>query len=174
MTNVNIYVGTYKKYNEGSIYGKWLNLEDYSTYEELKKEMYNLHKDEQDPEFMFQDYECPNLFKEMRLISESYISDEIFEIMEIIENCSYDFEVIEAYCNCVGCYEKDIYKIIEEVEECYCGEYDNDIHFVSNLLEDCGDIPQNLPNYIHIDWERTAWNIMLDYSTSDNHYFRNI
>ena len=68
----------------------------------------------------------------------------------------------------------DIQCIISRVDESYCGEYDTDIHFVSNLLEDTGDLPSNLPSYIHIDWEQTAWNIMLDYSTANNHYFRNI
>lgn len=173
MTNVRIYVGTYKKYNEGSIYGEWLDLQDFSNYEELKEEMYKLHKDEVDPEFMFQDYECPELFREMGLVSESFLSNEIFEILEVIKNCSYEFEVIESYCNCVGCYN-DIYEIIEKVEESYNGEFESDIHFVSTILEDCGDIPQNLPSYIHIDWDKTAWNVMLDYSTSNNHYFRNI
>ena len=40
-----VYVGTYNKYNNGSLFGKWLDLSDYSD------------KDEQEPEFMFQDYE---------------------------------------------------------------------------------------------------------------------
>ncbi len=174
MTNVQIYVGTYYKYNNGSIYGKWLNLEDYSNFEELMEAMKELHKDEQDPEFMFQDFECPKLFEELGLISESHLSDEIFEVIEAIDNCYYELDVLEAYCNCIGCYNDDIYDIINKVEEAYNGEFENDVHFVSNLLEDCGDIPQNLPAYIHIDWERTAWDIMLDYSTSNNHYFRNL
>ncbi len=174
MANVSIYVGTYKKYNEGSIFGQWFNLEDFSDYEELKQAMHELHKNEQDPEFMLQDYECPKLFEELGLISESHISENIFEVLEEIEQCNYDFEVIEAYCNCIGCYNDTITDVISKVEECYNGEYDSDIDFVSNLLEYCGDIPKDLPNYIHIDWEQTAWNVMLDYSTSDNHYFRNM
>lgn len=173
MAKVQIYCGTYKKYNEGSLFGKWLDLDEFSDFEELTNAMRELHKDEQDPEFMFQDYECPKMFEEMELISESYISKDIFEVWEAIENCSYDFEVIEAYCDCVGAYD-DIETIISKVEESYNGEYDSDIHFVSNLLEDCGDIPQDLPNYIHIDWERTAFDVMMDYSSSNNHYFRNI
>lgn len=173
MAKVQIYCGTYKKYNEGSLFGKWLDLDEFSDFEELTNAMRELHKDEQDPEFMFQDYECPKMFEEMGLISESYISKDIFEVLEAIENCSYDFEVIEAYCDCVGAYD-DIETIISKVEEAYNGEYDSDIHFVSNLLEDCGDIPQDLPNYIYIDWERTAFDVMMDYSSSNNHYFRNI
>lgn len=35
--------------------------------------------------------------------------------------------------------------------------------FARELLEDCGDIPANVPHYIEIDWERTARNIRVDY-----------
>ncbi|WP_295230346.1 antirestriction protein ArdA [uncultured Chryseobacterium sp.] len=30
LDNCSLYVGAYKKYNEGSIFGEWLNLSDYS------------------------------------------------------------------------------------------------------------------------------------------------
>lgn len=52
-----VYVGTYKKYNEGSIYGKWMTLSDYSDFDEFEEACRELHKDEEDPEFMCQDKE---------------------------------------------------------------------------------------------------------------------
>ncbi|NDB67262.1 MAG: hypothetical protein EB015_04500 [Methylocystaceae bacterium] len=36
--------------------------------------------------------------------------------------------------------------------------------YARELLEDCGDIPDNVPHYIAIDWERTARNIRVDYT----------
>jgi hypothetical protein len=33
------------------------------------------------------------------------------------------------------------------------------------MLEDCGDIPKGIPSYIEIDWEATASNIRVDYSS---------
>ncbi len=89
MTNVNLYVGTYQKYNEGSLYGKWINLSDYSDLGKFYKEIRELHKDEDDPEFMFQDWEAPELIKSLDLISEGYISKDIFEILQTIEDSSY-------------------------------------------------------------------------------------
>lgn len=77
-----IYVGTYKKYNEGSIFGEWLNLSNYNDLEEFYNACKELHKDEHDPEFMFQDYETPDLLKEY--ISESYIDENIFQIAECL------------------------------------------------------------------------------------------
>lgn len=41
------------------------------------------------------------------------------------------------------------------------------ISYVQELLDDCGEIPQNLPSYVEIDWEATAKNIQVDYSTVD-------
>lgn len=38
------------------------------------------------------------------------------------------------------------------------------IDYARELLEDCGDIPRNLPHYIAIDWKKTAMNIRQDYS----------
>lgn len=39
--------------------------------------------------------------------------------------------------------------------------------YVQELLEDCGDIPKNIPHYIEIDWEATARNVMVDYTHID-------
>lgn len=39
--------------------------------------------------------------------------------------------------------------------------------YVKELLKDCGDLPQNIPWYIEIDWEKTAQNIEYDYTSVD-------
>lgn len=52
-----VYVGTYHKYVSGSLDGMWVNLEMFSDSEELYDFLHRLHADEDDPEFMFQDYE---------------------------------------------------------------------------------------------------------------------
>lgn len=52
-----VYVGTYGKYNNGSIAGGWLDLADYKTYDEFLTACYKLHKNEKDPELMIQDIE---------------------------------------------------------------------------------------------------------------------
>ena len=55
--SVSLYVGTYRKYNEGSLFGEWLDLTDYTDAEEFLEACRELHKDEADPELMFQDCE---------------------------------------------------------------------------------------------------------------------
>lgn len=50
------------------------------------------------------------------------------------------------------------------------GEYSDDETFAQYMLEE--SIPEGLPNYIFIDWEATARNLMYDYFESGGYYFR--
>ncbi|SIO36361.1 Antirestriction protein (ArdA) [Chryseobacterium scophthalmum] len=168
LDTASIYVGTYAKYNNSSLYGKWLNLGDYSDYEDLLETMRELHKDESDPEFMLSDYENCELFEKLGLISECHLSPGIYEIAEQINNSGHDLEVFEACVDCLG--KMDFQSIYEYVNNFYCGEFANDIEFVEYFYEN--DIPFNLPNFVVIDWSATARNIMDDYFESNGHYFK--
>lgn len=71
-----VYVGTYGKYNGGSIKGAWLNLDDYNTYGDFLKKCGEVHKDERDPEFMIQDTEdFPDGLSCMEWLSEQDFND---------------------------------------------------------------------------------------------------
>lgn len=71
-----VYVGTYKKYNSGSLAGGWLNLADYDTYDSFLKACRQLHKGEHDPEYMIQDSEdFPDGLDCMEWISEQEFND---------------------------------------------------------------------------------------------------
>ena len=37
-------------------------------------------------------------------------------------------------------------------------------HYCVDLLDDCGELPRDLPSYIAIDWDKTANNLKVDYS----------
>ncbi len=39
--------------------------------------------------------------------------------------------------------------------------------YVQELVEDCSDIPKDLPTYIEIDWQATAQNIRIDYTSCE-------
>ncbi len=166
LDTASIYVSTYAKYNNSSLYGKWLNLSDYSDYDELLKAMYELHSDEQDPEFMFQDYECPILEK-LGLLSECHISKYIYGVLEQINDSGHDVEVYEACLDCLG--NIDFQSLYEYVNNFYCGSYSDDETFVQELYE---DDTFNIPNWVVIDWSATARSIMFDYFESNGHYFK--
>ena len=46
LSEARVYVGTYNKYNNGSLFGKWLDLSDYSDKDEFMEACRELHKDE--------------------------------------------------------------------------------------------------------------------------------
>lgn len=56
--------------------------------------------------------------------------------------------------------------LVEEVGDAdYLVAEDHWAAYVREMLEDCGDIPRNMPWYIEIDWGATADNIKGDYGT---------
>lgn len=156
-----IYVGTYRKYNEGSLFGAWLNLDDYSDQSEFYEAATKLHSNESDPELMFQDWEnIPSQF-----IGESYIAAEYWDYLDAINNSHLDEAVFKAAA------DLDIdYNMVEELYE---GEYSSDEDFAQCFAENIGSLDENAswPNNC-IDWERAARDLMFDYGESDGHYFR--
>lgn len=71
-----VYVGTYAKYNSGSLAGAWINLDDCADYSEFLAKCAATHKDERDPEFMIQDAEAfPDGLSCMEWLSEAEFND---------------------------------------------------------------------------------------------------
>lgn len=57
VTTPAVYVGTYHKYNCGSLAGQWLDVTDFDDEAEFYAACRALHADEAEPELMFQDNE---------------------------------------------------------------------------------------------------------------------
>ena len=76
-----VYVGTYEKYNNGSIGGGWMSLEGHDK-ESFYAACAELHSDESDPEFMFQDFQ--NFPREF--YGESGLAAEIWDWLELDED----------------------------------------------------------------------------------------
>jgi len=165
-----VYVGTYKKYNEGSLAGAWLELSDYNNVEEFFDACRELHSDEKDPEFMFQDFE--NIPGD--LIGESHIDGKIWDFMRIIDERGIDCEALGAYFDLgLDNGKEDADEIIDDFEERYTGHFDSLYDFGYYWYE-CGvlcDIPESVINYF--DFERYGRDVSFDYSESDGYYFRN-
>ena len=122
-------------------------------------------------EIMITDYEG---FPE-ELYSECMSFDTLFEFFDRAESCGYDIEVIEAYSS-VGAYSiEDIDSFFDSLEETYSGEHRSNADFAEQLAEDQGNINTDLSwPYNCIDWERAAYDLMMVYSESNGHYFRQI
>ena len=102
-----IYCGTYRKYNEGSIDGAWLELSNYDNKKEFYQACTKLHNDEYDPEYMFQDWE--NIPDSM--VRESFVSSEVFQVIKELKSLSEDnVREFYLYCDEKG-YEQDIHAL---------------------------------------------------------------
>lgn len=165
-TAARIYVGTYAKYNAGSIKGAWLDLEDYADKDAFLTACAELHADEADPEFMFQDMEgIPD-----GMAGESFVSDELFDWLALDES---DRDMLAAYCAAMG--DK---RDIDEARDAFAGIYRDGAEFAESIAEEIGDISKDLPSWIVIDWE-ASWkcNLRFDYVEQEhngkNYFFRN-
>lgn len=144
-----IYVGTYAKYNNGPIFGDWLNVEDYSDKEGFIEACKELHKDEPDPEFMFQDYEgFPEAF-----YSEIDIDSRLWDWLEFDEN---DRKIIAAWLseNTLG-KQEDLQTIVDS----FTGRYGSWEDYAEEMVGSLGDVPEHLTNYI--DYELMGRDMML-------------
>ena len=153
-----VYVGTYGKYNNGSIDGKWLALSNYENADAFYKACRELHSDDPDPEFMFQDNEnMPCEFGESGDIAE------VYKLLEIIKDLDLDADVIRAGIA--------LNIPLESIEDAYYGKYSSDIEFAEDYAEMRGfEEPMNWP-FIHIDWQEAARNLMFYFQEDNDHYF---
>ena len=171
-----VYVGTYAKYNDGSLGGEWVDLTDFDTYEDFVDYCKELHKDENDPEFMIQDKEGypDSWYHESGLPTE----DEFYKIQELSELDETEKKAYAAFCE-LGWGDDSI----EKFREAYHGEYTSDDDFGQEIVDNMG-MPQN-PD-LYFDFESFGRDLMYDYHIGDednedaegnpedpNHYYDN-
>lgn len=143
-----IYVGTYAKYNDGNLFGEWVDLSQFSSPEEFHDYCLKLHSDESDPELMFQDYEgFPK-----RFWNESYTSDDLRDLWAWMELDADDRELLSVYWEHVNDTAD-----IDEAREAFDGRFNREEDWADDYIESTGmlnDMPENLR--IYFDSERFA------------------
>lgn len=163
-----IYLGTYYKYNCGSLYGMWIDITTFDDYEDFCEFCNRLHHDESDPEFMVQDFENypRSMYHESGLPTEEEF-DRIQEFAALDDNEQEAFEIyLDNY---------DSKADIEDFRDHYEGKYDSGEDFAEYLCEECGYF-KSLPDWLQccIDYA-AVWRSLEtggDYSEYDGHIFR--
>lgn len=158
-----LYVGTYAKYNNGSLAGEWVDLTQFNDVDEFTDYIKQLHADEEDPEFMFQDYEgFPECF-----YAESMGTEGLNKLFEFINMDEDDRKMIEMYADATGYSIDDI--SLSKAKDRFHGTADSEADFAERIAEEWGDIPKDFPSWITIDWE-SSWNCSLrhDYNTAED------
>jgi antirestriction protein len=155
-----LYVGTYSKYNSGSIKGAWVDLEDFAGDRDgFYQRCAEIHADEVDPEFMFQDYQClPCAF-----YCESNAPEELFDWLELDDD---DRELLEKYADATGYDIDDI--DIDAARDCFIGRYDSGADAAEQMTNE--EVLGKIPDWVVIDWAAT-WhcNLRHDYNTTEKH-----
>ena len=154
-----VFVSTYAKYNSGSLKGEWLDLEDYACKQDFYEACAELHSDEADPEFMFQDHEdIPKFF-----VGESYLSDDIWSYMD----CAMDEGVKKAYVEVRDRWDED------DCSSSYIGEFYSFTKLAEYLVDEqglLGELPKHLQYYF--DYKAYGRDIRLNGDVvEENGYF---
>ena len=172
-----IYVGTYSQYNNGSLFGAWIDLTHYSTKEEFYEACKKLHKGEEDPEYMFQDTDGKLSDMPQDWISESHVSDLVFKFLEHFKDDNEQGEAFLNWHSHAG-YNGDLDYLVSQFDEAYKGEYDNEAAFAEHLIEENGwyDILEKggiSANYFDVDaFKRDLF--MGEFFFTDGVVYRNI
>lgn len=152
-----VYVGTYSTYSNGSIEGAWIDLAGHDA-ESFAEACAELHEDEEDAEFMFQDYEdFPEIF-----YSESHLDERLWEYLALDDD---EQEIVSAFLDCFG----DTNNIFNNAQEAYLGSWNSDADFTYDQFMECNEIPDHLSNYI--DFEQVERDYMQDHCESNGRYF---
>lgn len=108
-----VYVGTWAKYNDGSLYGLWIDVDTFDSADEYYDFCKALHADESDPELMTQDIEnIPKKFYSC----ESFNAEEYYEFCEEIDDeeeraiCLEYWEEVDEYAEPKSIIDRLVYK----------------------------------------------------------------
>lgn len=155
-----VYVGTYGKYNDGSLCGLWIDLSTFNDFDEFIDFCKAIHADEEDPELMAQDFEgFPRQW-----YNEGFMSEDDFDnIIEYSELCDkYSREAVDDYM--------EFHDELDDFEEAYCGEWDSEEDFARHIVSEFYDLERSmgkLANYF--DYEAFGRELfMWDYSMGAN------
>ena len=157
-----VYVGTYHKYNCGSLEGAWVNLETFYDEEELMEFLHRLHADESDPEFMIQDY----MNFPRRFYSESMNENDFAKLFEWLNLDEEKREMCEEYWNEIG-EDASVERIVESLV--YSGNSDDYFDALADEELSMCDAPELLKEYF--DYEKWRKNCAYGYNVTSNFVF---
>lgn len=158
-----LYIGTYHKYNCGSLRGLWVDLTSFDDIDSFYEFLRAFHADEADPEFMAQDYQN---FPKM-LYSESLDLENVEKIMDLFS--SYDdnereaifeyWDEIDSTC--------DASDILDKLA--YNGEFSDYAAMMADEQLFCANCEDWVKNYF--DYSAFERDLRFDYHITDNYVF---
>ncbi len=160
-----VYVGTYGKYNDGSLCGLWIDLSSFNAYDDFIEFCKAIHADEEDPELMAQDYEG---FPRQWYNEGFMLEDDFYNILEYSNMCyQHGQEAVDDYM--------EFHDKLDNFEEAYCGEWDSEEDFARHIVGECYNLEREMGDLArYFDYEAFGRELfMYDYAMgANNNVFR--
>ena len=170
LSEARIYVGTYAKYNNGSLQGEWVELSDFYDLDDFMERCAEIHEDEEGPEYMFQTWEeIPD-----GLIDEGYLEENFFELRDELDRLN-DTEKEASWVWADGNNTKltqDAYSLVKSFQSAYMGSYASREDFAEEIAK----MENELPDFalIYFDFSKYADDLFdTDFWYKDGYVFRN-
>ena len=170
LNKARIYVGTYRKYNKGSLKGGWVDMADLYDLEEFRERCAKIHEDEEEPEYMFQDWEnIPEC-----LIDEGNLEENFFELRDELDKLNdTEKEAFWVWAHYEGvnlC--KDAYFLVRSFQSAFVGCYADKEEFAKELVGMEHELSEFALSYF--DYSKYADDLfMTDFWFEDGYSFRN-
>ena len=134
-----VYVSTWAKYNNGNLKGKWVDIEGHDA-ESFLEECREIHSDEKEPEFCYQDYE--GIPRELQ--NENEVIDAVWAYVELDSN---ERKVVSAYC------EENDFSTVDEILESHSATVEKPIDWAYDYVNE--HLSENVPDVIvrYFDYE---------------------
>ena len=170
LSEARIYVGTYAKYNNGSLQGEWVELSDFYDLDGFMERCSEIHEDEEEPEYMFQAWEeIPDC-----LIDEGHLEENFFELrdeLDRLNNTEKEAFWVWADGNNAQL-TQDAYSLVKSFQSDYIGSYASREDFAEELAKMENDLPDFA--LIYFDFGKYADDLFCtDFWYKDGNVFRN-
>ncbi len=170
LNEARIYVGTYAKYNNGSLQGEWVELSDFYDLDGFMERCAGIHEDEEAPEYMFQAWEeIPDC-----LIDEWHLEENFFELRDELDRLN-DTEKEAFWVWADGNniqLTQDAYSLVKAFQSAYMGSYASREDFAEEIVKMENDLSDFALNYF--DFSKYADDLFdMDFWYKDGYVFRN-
>ena len=150
--------------------GLWVDLDEVTEWEQVEEKLLDLFPTSQIDEILCSDVE--GLARHFYASNcDSFAMSEWADFKEQMDNTHLEAEIIDAYLENMGSASG---VDMSDIEDAYCGEFDDWTDFAYDMVENCGylaEMPPSIRGYF--DYEKFGRDLSYDFFESNNHFFRN-
>ena len=170
LSEARIYVGTYAKYNTGSLQGEWVELSDFYDLDGFIEHCAEIHKDEKEPEYMFQAWEeIPE-----GLIDEGHLEENFFGLRDELDRLN-DTEKEAFWVWAEGesiDLTQEVYNHVKSFQYAYIDSYESKEDFAKDFVKTEMELPEFA--LIYFDYAKFSDDLFCtDFWYKDGYVFRN-